>query len=80
MFGYLSILVEMGIFKKVKVGFLLVGHTHDHIDQIFSHFLVTLRRKNVGRLPSLIECIKKSYIPEPIFHILEEIVDMRRFI
>jgi hypothetical protein len=47
-FGYLSMLVEMGIFQKVKVGFLLVGHTHDHIDEMFSHFSVTLKRKNVG--------------------------------
>ena len=31
-FGYLSMLVERGIFKKIKVNFLLVGHTHDHID------------------------------------------------
>jgi hypothetical protein len=60
----------------VKVGFLLVGHTHDHIDQMFSHFAVTLKRKNVGSLPSLIETIKKAYFPEPIFHTLEEIVDM----
>ena len=28
----------------------------------------------------MIECIKKAYIPELVFHILEEIVDMRRFI
>jgi hypothetical protein len=56
-------LVEMGIFQKVKVGFLLVGHTHDHIEQMFSHFSVTLKRKSFGILPSLIECIKKSYIP-----------------
>jgi hypothetical protein len=73
-------LVELGIFQKVKVGFLLVIHMHDHIDQMFSHFSVTLKRKNVGILPSLIECIKISYIPDPIFHILEEIVDMRIFI
>jgi hypothetical protein len=79
-FGYLCILVEMEIFQKVKVGFLLVGHTHDHIDQMFSHFSVTLKRKIVGSLPSLIGCIKKTYIPKPIFHILEENVDMRRFI
>jgi hypothetical protein len=64
----------------VKVGFLLVGHTDDHIDQMVSHFFVTLKRKNVGSLPSLIECIKKAYIPESVFHILEETVDMRRFI
>ena len=66
-FGYLSMLVEMGIFQKVKVGFLLVGHTHDHINQMFSHFLVTLKRENVGSLPSLIECIKKSYILHMFF-------------
>ena len=76
LFGYLNMLVELGIFKKIKVDFLLVGHTHDHIDQMFSHFSVTLRRKGVGSLPSLIECIKKSYMPEPTFDVLEEIVDM----
>jgi hypothetical protein len=75
-FGYLSMLVEMGIFQKVKFGFLLVGHTHDHIDQMFSHFSITLKRENVGMLPSMIEFIKKAYIPELVFHILEEIVDM----
>jgi len=79
-FGYLNMLVELRIFQKVKVGFLLVGHTHDHIDQMFSRFSVTLRRKEVGSLPSLIECIKKSYMPEPAFEVLEETVDMRRFI
>ena len=31
-FCYLNMLVELGIIQKVKVGFLLVGHTHDHID------------------------------------------------
>ena len=75
-FGYLNMLVELRIFQKVKVGFLLVGHTHDHIDQMFSRFSVTLRRKEVGSLPSLIECIKKSYMPEPIFDVFEENVDM----
>ena len=37
-FGYISMLVELRIFQKVKVGFLLVGHTHDHIEQMFSVF------------------------------------------
>ena len=62
-FGYLNMLLELRIFHKVKVDFLLAGHTHDHIDQIFSCFSVTLRGKEVGSLPSLIECIKKSYMP-----------------
>jgi hypothetical protein len=79
-FGYLSMLVKLGIFQNVKVVFLLVGHTHDHIDQMLSHFSVTLKMKNVGILPSLIETIKKTYYLEPIFHTLEETVDMQRFI
>jgi len=79
-FGYLNLLVELIILQKVKVGFLLVGHTHDHIYLMFSHLSVTLRRKEVGSLPSLIECIRKSYMPEPTFDVLEETIDMQRFI
>jgi hypothetical protein len=60
-------LVEMRIFQKVKVGFLFFGHTHDHIDQMFSRFSVTLKRNVFGSLPLLIECIKKTYILEPFF-------------
>ena len=70
-------LVELGIFKKVKAGFLLVGHTHDHIDQMFSHFARTLRRNKFGSLPSLIEIVRKSYHPEPVVQTLEETVDIQ---
>ena len=76
MFAYLNMLVELGNFQKVKVGFLLVGHTHDHIDQMFSCFAVTLGRKNVGSLPSLTEIIRNTYSLEPVVLMLEEIVDM----
>lgn len=37
-FGYLSMLVHKGLFKKVKANFLLVGHTYNHIDQIFKYY------------------------------------------
>jgi len=36
LFVYLSYLVHTGVFEKIKVGFLLVGHTHEFIDQFFS--------------------------------------------
>ena len=36
MFGFLSALVEKGIFEKISVNFLIVGHTHASIDQYFS--------------------------------------------
>jgi hypothetical protein len=47
---------------------------------MFIHFSVIFKRKNVGSLPPLIECIKKSYIPQPIFHIIKETVDKQIFI
>ena len=42
MFSYLSMLVERGIFNKIKVNFLLVSHMHDHIDQILLLFPVAI--------------------------------------
>jgi hypothetical protein len=46
-----SWMVYVGMFKKVVLGFLLVGHTHEDIDQMFSKFSMALagtRRKSHG--------------------------------
>lgn len=32
-FSFAAMLVELGIVREVIIGFLLVGHTHDSIDQ-----------------------------------------------
>jgi hypothetical protein len=44
-FGYLRMLVEMEIFQKGKIVFLLVGNTHDHIDQMFSRFFLNIEEE-----------------------------------
>lgn len=36
---FLSLLVEIGIFDKIKLSFLMVGHTHNDVDQFFSLLL-----------------------------------------
>jgi hypothetical protein len=37
-FSFLGMLVARDHFKEITVGFLLVGHTHDEVDQMFSSF------------------------------------------
>ncbi|CAG2197711.1 unnamed protein product [Mytilus edulis] len=37
--AFLCLLVELGIFRKVKLSFLMKGHTHEDIDQLFSRFI-----------------------------------------
>lgn len=36
MFAFLTDLVRQKVFHKIKAGFLMVGHTHEDIDQFFS--------------------------------------------
>ena len=79
-FGYLSMLVNQGLFRKVKVNFLLVGHTHDHIDQMFSTFSRQLSRQDAFTLPKLFDVICDAYTPRPKVLHLKEIYDFKRYI
>ena len=59
--GLWHILVHLGVFKKVKHGFLGVGHTHDWIvDGVFKHFAFYLKRNNVYTATDLMEIIGTS--------------------
>ena len=77
--AYFNMLVEKGIFKKIKIGFLLVGHTHDQIDQMFSRFSVKLNRQRAFRLDSLEEIILDSYTPKPEIIFVDEVADFKKF-
>ena len=78
-FGYLSMLVEKGIFKKIKENFFLIGHTHDHIDQMFSRFCKKVARCDAFTLPMLTKLISEAYTPKPEVHNLNEVYDFKRF-
>lgn len=77
--AYLSMLVHQKVFKKVKLGFLLVGHTHDQIDQMFSRFSVKLAKKSAFDLNDICKLLKEAYEPHPKIHVLKGTYDFREF-
>ena len=52
---YMDEIVQIGVFEKVKVCFLYVGHTHEDIDQRFSVISRYLRQNNVLTMGAFLE-------------------------
>ncbi|XP_071500356.1 uncharacterized protein [Diadema antillarum] len=59
--GLCALLVELDVFKKVKLCFLMKGHTHEDIDQLFSRISTHTSKHNIPTLSSLLSHIPKSY-------------------
>ena len=57
LFAYLSMLVARGVFKTIQLGFLMVGHTHEDIDAMFSRFSEKLRVTQTYTLPHLMDTL-----------------------
>lgn len=68
--GFLKILVLQGYFKKIKVCYKPVGHTHDDPDQMFSCFSREFSRRNFKDIQELHHIMTESYNPHPeCFHL-----------
>ncbi|KAK3107663.1 hypothetical protein FSP39_019447, partial [Pinctada imbricata] len=76
--GFLASLVMRNVFRKVKLSFLMVGHTHEDVDQMFSRFALGLQKKAVTTLPVLQDHLKQAYSPESIVQHLSNIWDFRQ--
>ena len=59
------LLVELKIFRKIKIGFLMVGHTHEDVDQLFSRFSQRLGWNEAKTIPQLMDQFEKSFTPKP---------------
>src|SRR5450759_5257841 len=77
---YFNMLVQNKIFKKIKIGFLRFGHTHNQIDQMFSRFSTKLNKQRAFRLESLEEIIVDSYTPKPEIIFVDEVADFKKFV
>jgi hypothetical protein len=72
-------LIQKKVFKKIKIGFLLVEHTHDQIDQMFSQFLVRLGKSKAFVYEDLCKILRQSYSLTPVITFLTEAFDFRKY-
>ena len=83
MFAFCAILIGLRYFAEVYLSFLLVGHTHEDIDQRFSIIFGTLKRQDIDSLQELLELIKKGASHTEAFATsrhLEYVRDWKEFI
>ena len=79
-FAFCSLLTYHGVFQEVYINFLIVGHTHDDIDVLFGRWSYKLKRTDYPTLPLL----KKSFMDTEsrpiILHLIEEVLDFKKFV
>ena len=75
--AYCFWLVQQGIFQKVKISYLLVGHTHENIDQFFSRVSYGLRNEKAMTLPQMMNIVKSCATPTPDSLVETEMVDFK---
>lgn len=54
-FMFLSLLIALGVFITIEVGFLLVGHTHEDIDGTYKRMTSSLKSKDIYFLPEMMD-------------------------
>ena len=61
LYAFLHLLVLHGVFRKIVVTYLPVGHTHEDIDQMFSRYAVHLRRRDAFTREQMGLELRKAY-------------------
>ena len=79
-FEFLYLLVAMGIFKQVYVGFLMMGHTHEDVDAMFKKISNSMRVKDAYTLPQMMDIVHNSYSQQPMPSLVEEVLDFKSFL
>ena len=75
-----SLLVAKGVFNMVQLGFLMVGHTHEDIDALFSCFSKELRTKQVFSFPHLMQKFNECTQSHPAPFLMQQVLDFKEFV
>ena len=60
MFAYCASLVALGYFREVRLSFLIIGHTHEDIDQRFSIISGVLKRQDIDSVKKMLALIERE--------------------
>jgi hypothetical protein len=60
--AWLALLVENGVFERIYVCFLPVGHTHEDIDQMFSRFAIALRGRDMRSRQEMAQVMRGAFV------------------
>jgi hypothetical protein len=79
-FSFFSLLVHKGVFRKVYINFLLVGHIHEYIDAMFGRWSGRLRENDYPTLPMLMKSFMDIEREPVIPHLIEEVPNFKAFV
>ena len=79
-FLFCSLLMYHGVFQEVYINFLIVGHTHNNIDALFSRWSYKLRGNDYLTLPLLMKSFMDTKSWPVIPHLIEEVLDFKKFV
>ena len=74
-----SLLIARGVFKIVQLRFLMVRHTHEDIDSMFSKFLEKLRVTQTYTLPHFMDTLRTNLTSSPAPFLLIEVPDFKKY-
>ena len=59
---------------------MLVDHTHDNIDTFFGHWSMALQKESFPTIPLLMKSFMKNEAVSTIPHLIQEVLDFKKFI
>jgi hypothetical protein len=80
MLAYLSLLVAKGVFETITVGFLMVGHTHEDIDALFSKLAELSRKSTSFTLPHMMKLFERCISTKATASLVTEVPDFKGFL
>jgi hypothetical protein len=78
--AFLLLLIAREVFELVRLGFIMVGHTHEDIDGCFGYLSKKLRKQSNYILADLMKVLMVSQERPFIPQLIQEILDFKTWV